>query len=132
MSGLLELPGSNRYDALAYLLEAGSARPITCTCCICSLQLLAVARQSPLSARTSVQCGAHACQIADATSVMTLDWAWILLCAAGCTEETLKQVLYPLQLACASNMQVSNGETHSCTTSSRCWLMRARLSALTR
>jgi hypothetical protein len=24
----------------------------------------------------------------------------------GCTEETLKQVLYPLQLACASNMQV--------------------------
>jgi hypothetical protein len=29
-----------------------------------------------------------------------------LLTVAGCTEETLKQVLYPLQLACASNMQV--------------------------
>jgi len=36
-------------------------------------------------------------------------WCDGLLCgvAAGCTEETLKQVLYPLQLACASNMQVS-------------------------
>lgn len=32
---------------------------------------------------------------------------WLVLCTlAGCTEETLKQVLYPLQLACASNMQV--------------------------
>jgi hypothetical protein len=30
----------------------------------------------------------------------------VLLVLAGCTEATLKQVLYPLQLACASNMQV--------------------------
>lgn len=43
---------------------------------------------------------------------MQTNAAWLLcdglLCgvAAGCTEETLKQVLYPLQLACASNMQV--------------------------
>lgn len=32
-----------------------------------------------------------------------------LLLPTGCTEETLKQVLYPLQLACASNMQVRFG-----------------------
>jgi hypothetical protein len=132
MSGLLELPGSNRYDALAQLLKEGPARSCVCMRCICSLQLLqmlAVARKSPFVRAHSCAVWRSClpdCQLRRHDTRLGFQNSW---CAAGCTEETLKQVLYPLQLACASNMQVRIGGAHTCTSSSRCWLMRAQLTA---